>query len=92
MNLGKCLVFSDCSLAVFMLNRPPELGSELALLLAEIQAPSRVEKIEFKPRSTNVVAHLIAKLALGSKSEVYCVGDVTVCAFETHCRDIMSLL
>ncbi|KAK1405076.1 Tubby-like F-box protein [Heracleum sosnowskyi] len=52
--------------------RPPECSRDLDLLVADIQALSfqvGIISIEYKPRSTNEVAHLIAKISQVIKFE-----------------------
>ncbi|XP_062100125.1 uncharacterized protein LOC133806004 [Humulus lupulus] len=66
-NIKGWLIVSDCSLAVGMLNRPPEESGDLDLLVFDIRREAENQSIRsvwFGPRSSNGVAHMIAKFAL----------------------------
>ncbi|XP_062083576.1 uncharacterized protein LOC133789934 [Humulus lupulus] len=57
-------IFLDCSLAVGMLNRPLEESGDLDLLVVGISREAEdqgILSVQFGPRSSNYVAHLIAK-------------------------------
>ncbi|XP_062094098.1 uncharacterized protein LOC133800152 [Humulus lupulus] len=94
LNLKGGLIVSDCSLAVGMLNRPPEESGDLDLLVADIKREAedhRILSVWFGPRSSNVVAHLIAKFAIRYQASGFWEGGVPPMASLALAED-MALL
>ncbi|XP_062103477.1 uncharacterized protein LOC133814546 [Humulus lupulus] len=79
LNIKGGRIESDCSLAVGMLNIPPDESGDLDLLVSDIQRETenqRILSVRFAPRSTNNVAHMIAKYGMLYQETSSWVGSV----------------
>ncbi|XP_062075523.1 uncharacterized protein LOC133779594 [Humulus lupulus] len=92
--VSKSTFINYSSLAVGMLNRPPEESGDLDLLVAAIKREAedlRILSVRYGPRSSNTIAHLTAKFAIRYQASGFWEGGVPPMASLALAEDMACL-